>query len=350
MSQEFLRVEKVALQYQPLIPATAVNKSRMRQQACSNDESTVDHWRPTWLKQIKQNKEYFGSFAEHSISQLYRVGEFTPCIVAGSGPSLKYNAHELKNRNGLTLISCLHNFHYFEDLDLEPEYYVSLDAGDIVLKEVSEGGKLSADEYWAKTKNRTLVAYVGSNPELFEKWQGEVYLFNAPTPDNKLNDEIEKIEMFRHYISSGGNVLGACLYLAKAIFGCRTTAFIGADFSFGYPDIDDKGDPHHSFHSWKSSYDKDMGATVRVNDLFGNKIHSWPSYLNFSAFFNWVSQAVPGEYINATEGGVMGATNDGNIDSFKYMSLKDTIHHLTMHRDLDESMADPEFKIRKILY
>src|SRR4029079_16779791 len=110
---------------------------------------------------------------------------------------------------------CLHNYHFFEDQGIEIDYYVSLDAGQVVLEEISDGGKKTPDEYWASTKNKKLCAFVGSNPELFKLWQGEVFLFNAPVPDAKYMEEVEKLEPFNCYISNGGNVLGACLYIAK---------------------------------------------------------------------------------------------------------------------------------------
>ncbi len=351
MDQDFVRMESVALQYQPLVPSAPVDVNQMRQRAVSNDDSTVSHWHKTWIRNIKKNKETYGSFTENSIAKLWRMHEYRPAIIAGSGPSLKYNAKHMKDRRGLTLVSCLHNLHLFEELDLEPDYYVTLDAGPITVKEVTEGGCNPDEWYWERSKDRKLVAYIGTDPLLLEKWQGDIYFFNAATPDPKLNDEIEDVEKFRHYISSGGNVLGGCLYLAKAIFGSRTIIYTGADFSFGYPDMEGD-DPKHRFHSWKSSYDKDMGRTMRVTDVFGNKVHTWPSYYNFKSFFDWAAKAIPGEYINASEGGCLGAYDNGNLADFKYMSLKDAIAQVTMHNELEESMTKSveEYELRKILY
>lgn len=343
------RLAQVLLEYQPLIYEPPIAPSQMHQNACSNDKSTIDHWQEIWVSNIKANKERFGSFWDHAISQDFRKFEHRACIIAGSGPSLKINAHHLKERKNLPLVSCLHNFHYFEDNGIVPDYYVSLDAGPVVLEEVSEGGSRSEEEYWEMTKDRTLVAFIGSDPRLFEKWQGRVLLYAAPLPDSALDKRIDEIERVGFYMSTGGNVLGACLYFSKAILACPTTVFVGADFSFGYPVVED-GEAKRRFHSWKSKYDKSMGHTMRVTDIYGNKVHTWPSYYNFKNYFDWVAINVPGTYINSTEGGCLGAYDQGNLSVFRYQDLEKTIGQLNTHYNIERSLFDKELKEKHILY
>lgn len=344
------RVANVILEYQPVINQLPVPKQDLYRRACSNDESTVNHWREIWLRQIRENKKRFGSFHDHSVFKVFGKYKHGAAIVAGSGPSLKVNAHKLKDRKGVPLISCLHNFHYFEELDLAPEFYCSLDAGyDITVEEVTEGGTKDEEWYWERSKDRTLVAYVGTSPKLLEKWRGEILFFNSALPAQDLMDELDSIEPFKVFFSTGGNVLGACLYLAKAILGCFSIVFTGADFSFGYPDVKD-GRVDHRFHPWSSKYDKTLGTTARVTDVFGNKVHTWPSYFNFKAYFDWFSSNVPGYYVNASEGGCLGSYDSGNIDTFEYMSLEDAIKQFNSFYDLEEVLKDRETKINKVLY
>jgi hypothetical protein len=240
------RKAEIILEYQNYIESPPVSPKALYGQACSNDGATIDSWREIWLKNIRANKARFGSFADNGIGKLHGTLALKPAVIAGSGPSLKVNGDKLKDRPGIPLISCLHNFHFFEDRDIPVDYYVTLDAGPVVIEEVSEGGKLSPDEYWARTKDRTLIAFIGTDPGLFDKWQGKVYFYNAPVPDQAFTDEVKKIEEFHTYISNGGNVLGACLYFAMGILGANPVAFVGADFAFGY----DK-----KFHAWDSKYD-----------------------------------------------------------------------------------------------
>ena len=335
-----MRKVEITLDYQNVISAPPATPGALYQQACQNDETTIDHWQHIWLGNITANKQRFGSFAEHSLSQEFGRYAYRPAIIAGSGPSLKVNAAELKARGDIPLISCLHNFHYFEDLGLAPEYYVTLDAGPVTIEEVTEGGDPDKD-YWSITKERTLLAFIGTHPDLLAKWQGKVLFYNAPVPRPAFMDKVDAIEKFNLYVSSGGNVLGACLYISKAILGCFTTIFVGADFSFGYD---------HKFHAWNSKYDAAMGHVQHATTIHGVKVPTWPSYYNFKAYFDSVALRVPGIYYNCTEGGCLGAYPEGNIAAFKYMDLKDCLAQLNMHKEMSAHMSDLTLEPKKMLY
>ena len=335
---------EIILEYQNYIPGPPVagGAQAMYKQAASNDTATIDAWRTVWLSNIAKNKAKFGSFADYSVGKLFLKHNLKPAIIAGAGPSLKKNVTELKGRGDVPLVSCLHNFHFLEDNGVPADYYLSLDAGPVVLEEVSEGGKLTEEAYWDLTKDRVLVAYIGSDPRLFERWQGQIYLFNAPMPEQSLNEEIDAIEPFRAVLSNGGNVLGSCLYFSKGVLGCPITVFVGADFSFAY---DCK-----TFHSWASKYDAHLGQTVQLTDIFGIKVHAWPSYANFKVWFEWVSCNVPGYYINATEGGCLGSYPQGNIQQIKQMDLGDALALFGMPEHLRNQMENPATGEKKILF
>lgn len=336
-----MRKAEVTLQYQPLIHEPPVAPAAMYSNACKADESTVNHWRHIWLGNTQANKQIHGSFGSKAVSQEYQKARYQPVIIAGSGPSLKVNAHELKNRGALTLVSCLHNFHYFEDLELAPEYYITLDAGPITIGEVTEGGTKTEEEYWALTEKRTLLAYIATDPELLKKWRGKVLFFNSPLPNAELIAQMDAIEKFNVFLSSGGNVLGACLYFSLGILGASSIVFVGADFSFGYD---------HKFHAWNSKYDATMGQTIRVTDIYGNKVHTWQSYYGFKNYFDSVSLRVPGTYYNCTEGGCLGAYNDGNLSSFKYLDLKECLSILNANVMIGNQMTDATHEPKMILY
>jgi hypothetical protein len=260
--------------------------------------------------------------------------------VAGSGPSLQVNAHELKNRNGIPLVSCLHNFHYFEDLGLEPDFYVTLDSGDVTIEEVSEGGTKTPEEYWAITKDRVLLAFIGTHPGLLAKWQGPVYFFNCPVPSKEYVDAVDSLETFYTMVSTGGNVLGASYYIAKAIFGAGTIAFIGADFSF----------KNNKFHAWDSKYDKNIGRVLKATDVFGNAVKTWQSYFNFKCWFDHMAELIPQQIINCTEGGIFGSYAEGNIASVKQMGLKQFLDMLNMNHHVEAQCKQPDVKTDVILF
>lgn len=332
---------QVKLEYQNQILEFPIPPKQLYAQACTNDDITVKSWRETWLKNIRENKKRFGSFKEHSAGKLFRLFEHKACIIAGSGPSLKDNVHLLKDRGSIPLVSCLHNFHLMEDSQANPDFYVSLDAGDVVLEEISEGGTKSADEYWAMTKGKKLIAYIGSPPRLFDKWQGEIYLFNCPLPDQGLMNEIAEIEKFGCFVSNGGNVLGACLYLARGFFGCCPIAFMGADFSFSYD---------HKFHGWPSKYDANLGYVVKAVDVFGNKRLTWQSYLNFKGWFEQLAVQSPQIFINCSEGGCFGSFPEGNVSAIQQMRLARFLFMYRMHEEIADQMVTPESSEPKILF
>jgi hypothetical protein len=320
------------VEFQNYIDHAPLHPRQMLGNAASNDGATIESWRDTWLNNIRANKERWGSFAEHGIGSLSGIYKHTPCIIAGSGPSLKNNIAKLKNRDGISMVSCLHNFHYMEDNDANPDFYVTLDAGKVTIDEVSEGGSQSPEWYWDRTEDRRLLAFIGTDPELLARWQGKIYFFNCPVPDKLFQEQLQQIESFNTFLGNGGNVLGACLYFAKGIAGANPIIFTGADFSFGY---DDK------FHSWDSKYDANMGHIVKMTDVYGNKVSTWPSYFNFKNWFDYVCSTVPGIWINATEGGCLGSYPEGNIRAIKQMDFDDVITMYTMHKHLEEQCAEP---------
>lgn len=336
-----LRKVELTLEYQNYIETPPIKPAQLYGSACSSDTITIESWRKTWIDNVKANHKRFGNFKDHGIGKLYGINKYKPAIIVGSGPSLGHNGKELKDRGELLAVSCLHNYHFFEDQDIPIDYYVTLDAGPIVMEEVSEGGKKSAEEYWASTKNKKLCAFIGSDPKLFEMWQGEVYLYNAPVPDTQYIDTLKELEEFNTYISNGGNVLGACLYLAKGIMGSNPIAYMGADFAFGY----DK-----RFHSWDSKYDAKLGNVMRGVDVFGNKVLTWPSYWNFKNWFDYIALTIPGIYLNCTEGGMMGAYPEGNLMALKQMPVSDFIQMYRMYETLKSSCENPELPDKRLLF
>jgi hypothetical protein len=147
-----LKTIEMPLEYQNYIQEAPMPSESLYKTACGNDEATLNVWR-----------------------------------------ALKRNGADLKDRGEIPLISCLHNFHFFEDRDIKVDYYVTLDAGEVTIEEVSEGGSKTEEEYWAATEKHTLLAYIGTSPRLLAKWRGKILFFNCPTPAMGIDDEIEKI-------------------------------------------------------------------------------------------------------------------------------------------------------------
>jgi hypothetical protein len=310
-----LKTINIDLQLQPLIDHPPQTSQEIYNKAASGDDATIHAWRETWIKRKKEAKEFFGSLGSKSAGVLHGINRHRPAIICGSGPSLKTSIPALKENqaaeNPILTISCLHNFGYFEDEGIHADYYLSLDAGDVVLNDVHEGRKHLPGYYWEKTKEKKLIACIMTPKELFEKWQGEIYLFHVMIPEIKLQNDLQSIERFAHYFSCGGNALGACLYAAQCLMGSHVIHFVGADFCFDY---DDK------FHSYSTHYDQ-PGNYIRWPDIYGIPRKTWASYFNFKCWFDWVAMNIPGRYVNCSEG-ILGSYPTGNMKHFEYMPLE----------------------------
>lgn len=339
----------IVLELQGTIPTPPISLRDMYKGACSCDDVTMDAWSAKWLSNIAANKAKFGNFGDNGIGKVFGQFAGKPCIIAGAGPSLAKNIHLLKSRpKDMGLVSCLHNFHYMIDHDCKPDFFVSLDAGDVTIEEVTEGSKrlgdpskfregddwVSEDYYWAETEKYTLVCYIGTSPKLLEKWRGKVLFFNAPVPNKEFRDKVNSIEVFYQWISNGGNVLGACLYFAKGYLGSQVTIFIGADFSFS-------NEHEARFHPWHSKYDSSIGKAMRAVDIYSNGVWTWPSYWNFKLWFDYVTYTLPGIYINATEGGIFGSYREGNIANVKQMDLDKVFETFNIHEQLRYQAEHP---------
>jgi hypothetical protein len=161
--------------------------------------------------------------------------------------------------------------------------------------------------------------------------------------------EIEAIEPFFTCIGTGGNVLGACLYIAKAILGCNPIVFTGADFCFGSGRSKD-GQLQHSFHAWNSKYDKNLGQFNYITDIFGIKRKTWQSYANFKAWFDYVVQTVPGTYYNCSEGGCLGSYPEGNIRALQYMDLSQFFELCNLNAHIRPQCVEPNKEHKLMLF
>lgn len=345
LSVELTKRVPMILTFQSTIDAPPVAPQAMMQQASSNDAVTVKFWSEKWLNHIRANSQKYDLKANSAETLSGQYG-YHPVIVAGSGPSLKKNAPLLINKpDKIGLVSCLHNFAYFTDLGLKCDGYLNLDAGDITIPEMSQGGKHPEQYYWDATKDNTLLAVTVSKPELVDRWKGPIKWFSSPVPDQAYMDEERKIlGDFCLYYNVGGNALGASYYHARAVMGGMPIAMIGADFAFDYT---------HKFHSWDSPYDAQFAGVVPLTDIFGNRVYSWPSYVNFAQWFHYQSYGGAGNnpmmLINCTEGGILGAFQAGNISTIKQMALIDFLEMYRHHELLPKMLASQDIKERTTL-
>jgi len=175
------------------------------------NDNTFRFFRDMWIRNVKETKKRFGSFKAYGVGQLYGINAHRPAIVIGSGPSITKNAMELKRakKQGITLVSCLHNYPYLLDREIVADYYVTTDALGLTTDQISDGGKLTRTEYLESTKDKTLIAATWTHPVVFEDWKGKVLLYNLPQDRGIIDSTIQAIEPFNTNVSCGGTVLRA---------------------------------------------------------------------------------------------------------------------------------------------
>lgn len=327
------------LTVQPYIPGIPQGKDFAWKNATRNDSVTLNSWHDTWISQNVENSKYSNGF-EKNVMELYGSFAGKPVILMGSGPSLKKNWKDLigdgKNsigRKDIPIVTNVHNFHFCEDRELmtQNDFYCVLDAGPITIKELSDGGINTEQWYWEKTRERTLIAYTGTNPEFIRKWQGTIYWYTTPCASQELCDaiytivDISKVPGF----NVGGNVMGAALYFSRAVLGCSVPIFIGMDLCFSYD---------RKFHSWNSEYDSKFSGLIPWIDIFGNRVYTWGSYFGFKSWFDFMACGGSGNnpqiFINATEGGIMGSYPEGNIQQIIQLDLKSSMNVFNMYHRL----------------
>ena len=328
-----LKTVEMEFEYLNTLDKPPQSPQQMNKEASSNDDITITSWRETWIKNQKSNFEEYGPFSNSAIGKMYGEFNLKPCIIAGAGPSLAGNIKDLKNKGDIPLISCLHNFHFMVDNEIDVNYFVTLDAGKITIEEISEGGKHGHDYYLEKTKDYTLCAFIGSDPDLIKCWRGKILWYNCPIPDEKTRQAFDRLEIFHNLVSNGGNVLGACLYIAKAYGGANPIAYVGADFAFGYK---------KNFHPFDTKYDGKLGNYIRTMDCYGNKVFTWASYLGFKKWHDSITLRVPGEWLNCSEGGTYGVYPEGLLQTIKHKPLKDFINGYRLYETMKFQAEHPQ--------
>lgn len=344
LREEMKGMERYTPVLQSYIPSPPVQrgKDELYDRACSNDSTTIGAWAQMWLDHIEQNSKKY-DFKQQDAMKAFGKFATRPAICAGSGPSLRKNAHLLADKKyigDVPIVSCLHNFGYFTDLGVDVQYYVNLDAGDITIGEMSQGGGQKEQYYWDRTKGKTLIAVVHSNPRLLEKWQGDILFFNAVVNDPEYAKKMESLIDLRTIFNVGGNTLGAAMYFARAILGCPTIALVGADMCFSR----DK-----KFHPFDSPYDNQFAGVIPWTNIYGDRVWTWRSYLNFKFWFDFIACGGRGNnpiaLYNCTEGGILGAYPEGNIQQINQRTLEEFLRMVNLYNKLPEAMQDHKYAL-----
>lgn len=266
-----------------------------------------------------------------------------PMVIVGAGPSLKKNAHLLKDIKGKALIvAAITAYKPLLKYGVIPDFVIASE-------------KVDLPEYFTNgpedRKTRLILAEV-SHPGMFSREVKEKFVFFNPYISLSL-------EQSRHWGSDyfpeiGGSVTTAALDMG-VMFGCSPIVFIGQDLCFG-------GDATHApggvYIAQNVRIDREKGEVVIEEDYvtLPEKVTSrfalqWlkgldgkpvPSKFDWATFHQWFENymvclkklKLPVEVINATEGGAY-------IEGMEHALLSDVIEkYIKEDIEIDETIED----------
>ena len=321
----------------------------------NSNDITLYSWRNDWVNNTRENLKHFGYFnRDNSIKIYFNELINEPVILVGAGSSLEKNIEYLKlaKEMKIPIISSHHSLMYLADYGIKPDYVVVLDAGKMW------------DDYFAFDKmdwsDVPLLADQTCNTEQLKKWPGKVKFFKSTNPVDTNIGKFIKMELDRlvnpyhqgSQIEVGGHAMGAMLSIARGVMKANTIIFVGCDYSFS---LDNR------FYPFDHKIDKvvmmeDTDGTVSekpappppqgtIFDIFGNTVATNGAYLGFKNVMdngikaNKMGAMQAGEdldFINASEGGALGALKGGNSRWMQYMRLEDAIYMADSKRKLKE--------------
>jgi hypothetical protein len=256
-------------------------------------------------KQLAENAKEW-NFKENSVKKLSKKHEGETAYIVGNSPSLAKNVKGLKNKKGIILTS-IHSTKFLLRNGVKPDYI----------------GLVSVDkkqEKWALEFDSTgliLLADASISPKVLKKWKGKIYFFRASVDSNIKKDR--EITDFEDRISCGGNVMGG-LYAIALGMGCKKIVFVGMDLSNG---MNIHGQCPQYADGTIDYWFKNKTYVIFV-DISGRGTMTTPSMYMYKIWFDYHSCVIRNiEHINATEGGILGAYPQGNLQSIKQMRLAD---------------------------
>ena len=302
----------------------------------SNDIS-IWGWREHWKRNIANNLKEFGYFhRDHSIKCFQNELLNKPCILVGAGCSLEGNIQYLKaaKEKGIAIISSSHSFMYLSDIGIKPDFVVQLDAGS------QWGDYLKGD-----SKDIPLLVDVVSDTAPLKLWQGPIYFFSSAISSRTNACKFFRMERDRicpedklgTIIASGGHVGGAMLVIARTVMQSNRIIFVGYDYCFS---PDKKFNPFDKAID-KSWIDENNGVHAtdpipegQIEDILGNICETDGSYISFKNVLEYsirllkletLSKGGDVEFINACEGGSLGAIPGGLLKWIQYLRLEDAL-------------------------
>lgn len=324
------------------------------------NEITLYSWRPEWVKNTADNIKYFGHFnREHSVKIFAEELRDKPCIIVGAGPSLQKNIVDLRlaKEAGVKIIATSHAYMYLShpEVQVKPDYVVVLDAG---------GQWTEYLDTQMDSSDIPLLAEQTCNSAHLRLWKGPVLfyksLYSASGIGKLMQQDMDSIVPYEKCgakIHVGGHVTAASTVLAMTLMRSNYVVFVGTDYCFT---PENEGGQFYPFQGTPMEYLIDKPSTPEKHgmcwNILGQEVYSNQSYLHFKNIMDDICMKVcieanksyvtgspaPVTFVNATEGGMLGAFDKGNSKYMRYTMLEDEIKALKVKIDMDEQKKKEE--------
>ncbi|MBI5468109.1 MAG: motility associated factor glycosyltransferase family protein [Deltaproteobacteria bacterium] len=261
-----------------------------------------------------------------------------PLVVVGAGPSLKKNAHLLKEFKGkAVIIAAITAYKPLLQYGVVPDFVIASE-------------KVDLPEYFTygeEDKLTRLILAEISHTNMFSREVKDKFVFFNPYM--YLSSKHAKLWGSSYMLSSGGSVTTAALD-AGVMFGCDPVVFIGQDLCFGE---NETHAPGGVYVAQDIKIDREKGTVTVEEDYVTLKEKArscfnlqWlkglngkpvPSKFDWVTFHQWFESYVgilkqkgnPVKVINATEGGAY-------IEGMEHTTLQDVLkRHVHEEVDLD---------------
>lgn len=297
--------------------------------------------RLSWINNYFDNLRHFDDYP--NIDCLRGRLKDIPLIIVGAGPSLRKNAHLLREVKGkAVIIAAITAYKPLLKHGVVPDFIIASE-------------KVDLPEYFTfgeeDRKTRLILAEI-SHPNMFDRdVKGKFIFFN---PYINLSFETGRDWGCNYFPSSGGSVTTVALDMGVA-FGCDPIIFMGQDLSFGDGQTHAEGGV---YVSQDIKIDRDKGEILIEEDyvtlkdkaksrfnlqwlkgLSGQPVPSKFDWVTFHQWFeNYMSEmrlkGIPIKVFNSTEGGAY-------IEGMEHATFKDVMNrYLSKEIDLETVIND----------
>jgi hypothetical protein len=260
-------------------------------------------------------------------------------FIVAAGPSLKKNAHLLKNLGRNHLIVCVDAaYRFLVKNGVTPDYCVSLDADERMITMIDG----------ADTAKTTLVAQASASPALVKYWKGEKFFLRATGGsrdlDDKLhaahrvvrasktinkgetldplNDIVVEFAGLRDALTCGGNVTTYAHAFALTLLKAQKIVFVGADYGWETDAEFYAGGAHKELAKERQDAEKVLSHPK----LGGGECFTNFTMFSFKKWHDDLAVHVAEHCVNATEGGILGVAQDGSsMGGWEHMTLAEAI-------------------------